>query len=105
MSQSEPEKKPLSRMDATRFLAFVALQVGCFTFLIVIVALVAGLSLDRIFQVRGLFTILLVLASVPLTWIFIFWSVNRAKKQIEASRPASPQGTITVTEEEDRDNS
>lgn len=42
-------------------------QVGCLTLIIIIVALVAGLWLDDYFQTRPLFTLILVLASVPLT--------------------------------------
>ncbi|PIZ26320.1 MAG: hypothetical protein COY47_01150, partial [Chloroflexi bacterium CG_4_10_14_0_8_um_filter_57_5] len=95
MSQSETEKKSLSHsvMVArratimTRYLANVAIQVGCFTFVIVFVALLAGLWLDRFFATNGMFVILLILASVPLTWVFIFWLVSRAKRQIKDAVP------------------
>lgn len=76
---------------------------GCMMFVIVLGALLVGLWLDRIFSVRGLFTILLILVSVPLTWSFIFWQVNRLKKRYlpetsvrHYSRP--------VEEEESRDD-
>lgn len=104
MSQPEPVQKTTPQIGPSLVLANVAAQVGCVTFGIIIAALLLGLWLDRVFQIRGLFTILLVLASVPLTWVFIFWTVNRAKKQIEGSRPAAPQDKILQSEEEDRDN-
>jgi len=105
MSQSETEKKSLSRSVATRYLANVAIQVGCFTFVIVFVALLAGLWLDRFFATNGMFVILLILASVPLTWVFIFWLVSRAKRQIKDAVPGSLQDIRTQVEEDARDNS
>ena len=41
--------------------------VGCLTIAIIAVALVGGLLLDNALQTRPLFTLILVLASVPLT--------------------------------------
>lgn len=105
MSQPETEKKSLSRSVMTRYLANVAIQVGCFTFVIVFVALLAGLWLDRVFATKGMFVILLILASVPLTWVFIFWLVKRAKKHIKDAVAGSPQDIKTQVEEDARDNS
>lgn len=42
-------------------------QVGCLTLIIIAGALVAGLWLDSYFDTRPLFTLILVLASVPVT--------------------------------------
>lgn len=95
MNQPEKDQKSLSRSVMTRYLVNVAIQVGCFTFVIVFVALLAGLWLDRVFTTNGVFVILLILASVPLTWVFIFWLVNRAKKQIKDAVPGSPQDIKT----------
>jgi ABC-type uncharacterized transport system permease subunit len=105
MSQPETEKKSLSRSVATRYLANVAIQVGVFTFVIVFIALLAGLWLDRFFATNGMFVIFLILASIPLTWIFIIWLVNRAKKQIKDSIPGTPQHINTRAEEDARGNS
>jgi F0F1-type ATP synthase assembly protein I len=105
MNQPETEKKTLSRSVATRYLANVAIQVGCFTFVIVFGALLAGLWLDRFFASNGMFVILLILASIPLTWIFIFWLINRAKNQIKNSIPGVPQHLKTHVEEDGRGNS
>lgn len=66
----------------------VAFQVGCFTFLIIIVALIAGLFLDRSLETLPLFTILFLVGSMPLSWILVFWIVNRAKDQLMPSKPA-----------------
>ena len=42
-------------------------QVGCLTLVIILVALVAGLWLDNQFQTRSLFTLILVITSIPVT--------------------------------------
>jgi F0F1-type ATP synthase assembly protein I len=48
-------------------LASVVSQVGCVTIAVVLGALVAGLGLDRFFDTRPLFTILLLLGSIPVS--------------------------------------
>jgi uncharacterized membrane protein YobD (UPF0266 family) len=103
MNQPGQVKRPSSSNTNTRVLANVAIQVGCLTFVIIFAALIAGLLLDRVLHTNGLFTILLILASVPLTWVFIFWIVNRAKKQIIGSGSVSPQDSISQTEEDSSD--
>jgi F0F1-type ATP synthase assembly protein I len=46
-------------------LASVVSQVGCVTVAVVLGALVVGLGLDRVFETKPLFTILLLLGSIP----------------------------------------
>ncbi len=79
MNQNLPGSKqaPISNTDA----AGIAAQMGCVMFGIVLGALLLGIWLDRMLALRGFFTILLILASVPLTWYFIFWRVNLLRKQ------------------------
>jgi F0F1-type ATP synthase assembly protein I len=48
-------------------LASVVSQVGCVTIAVVLGALVAGLGLDRFFDTRPLFTIVLLLGSIPVS--------------------------------------
>lgn len=60
----------------------VAVQVGCLTLVIIFASLILGLFLDRTFETRPLFTILFLVGSMPLTWIGVFWSVNRAKARL-----------------------
>ena len=47
-------------------------QVGCLTLVIILVALVAGLWLDNQFQTRPLFTIILMIVSMPITIFLMF---------------------------------
>jgi F0F1-type ATP synthase assembly protein I len=46
-------------------LATTVAQVGCVTVVVILGALVAGLALDKTLDTRPLFTLLLVLASIP----------------------------------------
>jgi len=63
-------------------MAIVAGQVGCFTTLIIIVALIGGLWLDNQFGSKPMFTIGLVVASVPITLFAMFWIVRAATSRM-----------------------
>lgn len=64
-------------------LAAVAGQVGCITILIIFVALLAGLWLDNQFGSRPLFIVGLLLVSVPVTLVTMFWVVRQATSRIQ----------------------
>jgi F0F1-type ATP synthase assembly protein I len=70
-------------------LATVAGTVGCLTLVIILGALVLGLLLDKLLDTRPLFTILLLVGSMPLTWVVIFKVVNRSKQRILDLNPSS----------------
>jgi F0F1-type ATP synthase assembly protein I len=71
MAQDGPTPKKNSAISSLQLaLTGVLGLVGCFTIAIIAVALVGGLLLDNALQTRPLFTLILVIASVPLT-IFI----------------------------------
>ena len=63
-------------------LAAVASQVGCLTLVIIFGALIAGLWLDRSFATKPLFTILFMVASMPVTLYVMFRVVQGATKRI-----------------------
>ncbi|HEY3311891.1 MAG TPA: AtpZ/AtpI family protein [Anaerolineales bacterium] len=63
-------------------LAAVAGQVGCLTLVIIFGALIAGLWLDRYFATKPLFTILLMIASMPITLYLMFRVVQGATNRI-----------------------
>jgi len=64
------------RANALRALQMALLgvigQVGCLTLVIILVALVAGLWLDNQFQTRPMFTIILIIVSMPITIFLMF---------------------------------
>jgi hypothetical protein len=63
-------------------------QVGCFTLLIVLAALFTGMWLDNLLETRPWFTLGLILASVPVTFILILRVVfsNAARIQELSSK-------------------
>ena len=81
----------------------VALGVGCLTIVIIFASLLLGLWLDRTFDTLPLFTILLLVGSMPLSWIGVFKVVNRAKKQFPPTLSQPDRSTIPYREEAYRD--
>jgi F0F1-type ATP synthase assembly protein I len=82
-------------------LASVAGQVGCLTLVVIFAALFMGLWLDKYFGSKPLFTLVLMIASVPLTLILMFKLVTAATKRIKTDQPAHPVDRLE--EEENRD--
>ena len=68
-------------------LAGIAGQVGCLTFLIVLIALFGGLWLDARFQTKPVFTIGLIIASIPVSLVLMFTIVRLATSKIKAGPP------------------
>lgn len=86
----EPKKTKPARYAYNLTLAAVAGQVGCITVVFIALALLAGLWLDNQFGTRPLFLVGLLLASVPVTLITMFWVVRQATSRIE-NENASPK--------------
>jgi F0F1-type ATP synthase assembly protein I len=96
MSDLKPQEKDRRQYAYNLTLAAVAGQVGCLTLVIIFGALIAGLWLDRSFATKPLFTILFMLASMPLTLYLMFRVVqgatNRIKPVIEKKNDENNQG-------------
>jgi hypothetical protein len=56
--------------------------VGCLVFLIIVVSLIAGLLVDRLFDTRPLFTLIFLIGSAPVTFFIVFWVVKRAARRL-----------------------
>ncbi|MCB9136399.1 MAG: AtpZ/AtpI family protein [Anaerolineales bacterium] len=80
-------------------LAAVAGQVGCLTLVVIFVALFGGLWLDNTFSTRPLFTIFLLVGSIPVTLVAMFWVVRKATSHI---KPETKNKT-SLLEEADRE--
>ena len=93
----EPKKPKPARYAYNLTLAAVAGQVGCITVFIIALALLAGLWLDNQFGTRPLFLVGLLLASVPVTLITMFWVVRQATSRIK--NESSPK---QASEDQDR---
>lgn len=64
------EERPKSIISLV--LIGILVQAGCLTFFLVGIAIILGLWLDARFNTRPLFTIVLVLASVPITMYLLY---------------------------------
>lgn len=67
-------------------MASVAGQAGCLTLVVIFIALFAGLWLDRYFDSQPLFTIVILVGSVPVTLFLMFWVVRAATSRIKPAR-------------------
>lgn len=77
-----PQKKKELNFNVT--LGLVTGSVGLITLVIVLAALFGGLWLDGRMDTRPLFTIILIVASVPVTLVLMFWVVRKATKKFQA---------------------
>lgn len=92
---AQPEKnRAQSAYNLT--LATVAGLVGCLTLFIVVAALFGGLWLDRAFATKPMFTIGLMIASIPVTLIMMFWVVKAVTSRLQ---PNSKQDNQSKQEE------
>ncbi len=84
-TSNQPEK---SRSQYALNLTVVAVagQVGCLTLIIVLAALFGGLWLDNYFKTRPMFTIGLMVASIPVTLVMMFWIVRAATSKISSDQ-------------------
>jgi F0F1-type ATP synthase assembly protein I len=80
-------------------LAGVIGQVGCLTLAIIAVALFAGLWLDNQFHTRPIFTLVLVIASVPLTIYLMFRIVLSVAPKIQVNTEKLVSSTKKEEEE------
>jgi F0F1-type ATP synthase assembly protein I len=97
MSLSDDQKKDRLQHAYNLTLASVAGQVGCLTLIIIIIALFVGLWLDNTLDSKPLFTLLLMIGSVPVTLILMFKIVTTATNHM---KPDSPKQLVEKHEEE-----
>lgn len=100
MSQgNQKSEKERSQYAFNLTLAAVAGQVGCLTLAIILAALFGGLWLDSRFDTRPAFTVGLMVASVPVTLVLMFWVVKATTSRINS---ITKQKTQQTQEELDR---
>jgi ABC-type transport system involved in cytochrome c biogenesis permease subunit len=88
MDQSPEPGKNQRQYAINMTLASVAGQVGCLTLGIIFVALFAGLGLDKLLNTKPIFTLTLLIGSVPLTLILMFRIVKAATDHIRPTAKA-----------------
>jgi F0F1-type ATP synthase assembly protein I len=90
MSPSDDQGKDRLQHAYNLTLASVAGQVGCLTLIIIIVALFVGLWLDDTLNTKPLFTLVLMIGSVPVTLILMFKLVTTATNHMKSDQPKQP---------------
>ena len=70
---------------------------GCWIIIVVFVALIAGLWLDARFNVRGPFTIGLIVLSIPVTLFVVLRIVLKLISMIQPQQKPDDQDTDTTT--------
>jgi hypothetical protein len=66
-------------------------QVGCLTLIIVLAALFGGLWLDNWLGTKPYLTVTLMIASVPVTLIVMFWIVRKATNRLQQQNKPGEQ--------------
>jgi len=99
MSEQDGQKENRGQYAFNMTMAVVAGQVGCLTLLVIIGTILGGLWLDARFATRPLFTVLLLVGSVPVTIILMFWVVRKATARI---KPAANKEINSVQEDGER---
>ena len=103
MSQPENQGKDRFQYAMNLTLASIAGQVGCLTLVIIFVALFAGLWLDRYLDTKPLFTIVLLIGSVPVTLFLMFRVVRAATSRIKPVQNSEKNKIPTPEEDSDRE--
>ena len=100
-TKRQPEKSPYEYVFNMQ-VAAIAGQVGCATLAIVFAALLGGIFLDRFLSTKPIFTILLMVGSVPVTLVVMFWIVRRATSRMNLGKAkgSAPNENKTDFEED-----
>lgn len=102
MPAEEPQTDQVNKARASLQLAFSVIgQIGALTVGVIVVALIAGLWLDKTFSTRPLFTLLLMLASFPVTYYVIYRIALNAVSKIQ---PAAGKSSRSEEDKQRDDN-
>jgi F0F1-type ATP synthase assembly protein I len=97
-NSDQPEKVTVDYAALSSQATKVGLQVGLLTLGIVLISVFGGLWLDRLFGTKPVLTIILVLASAPLS---LGLTVRLAKRAVNKKNPPAAQGRDPKPEEGD----
>jgi len=96
-----PASVPPGQRARNLALATVAGQVGCSTVVLIFFALFAGLWLDAQFGVKGPFTIILLLLSIPVSLFLVLRMALGAVRAIQPPAAETENGSGAVHVKED----
>lgn len=95
-----PEHKPAQPIIPMKF-AEVGVQVAFITLGIVLISVFGGLWLDRILGTKPLLTVILVVASAPLSLFLTIWVAMRAVRDLPSKPVQSPQAKTSKEDTSD----
>jgi MFS-type transporter involved in bile tolerance (Atg22 family) len=84
MTQKPEQKQGRNQYLLNLTLAGAAGQVGCVTLVIILAAVLGGLWLDARFQTRPVFTLVLLIASIPISLAAMLYIVRLVTSKIKA---------------------
>jgi len=105
MNQTEKSQPKPSNAQYVRNIGLfsVGAQVGVVTIGVVVLSLIIGLGLDKLFDTRPVFTIIFILGSAPLALYLTFWIAMRAVKNLNPQDSSPSETAGPVKEEEERE--
>ena len=71
-------------------------EVGCLTLIIVLAAVFGGLWLDNLFNTKPMITVILVLASAPMSLVLTIWIAMRAVRDINPSKAGPVSSKVNL---------
>lgn len=83
MAKPEDNETPKKQNTYNYLLAALAGQVGCFTLVIIIAAVLGGMALDVRFGTKPWFTIGLLVASIPISLLVMFFIARKTVSKIK----------------------
>ncbi len=92
MAQSNEERKNIIN---TVLIVMVG-QVGCLTLIIVLASLFGGLWLDRTFNTKPLFTLILLFAGIPLSVVLMLLTARRTIARIKSKPEADEKKNLSA---------
>ena len=98
MTDNRPQTPPSTTETVSKTLtqgSLIGVQAGCVSIIIVIAALVVGLFLDRTIGTKYIFTVGLLLVSIPVSLIAMVYSVLRSTRSIRVKTPDNPSSAET----------
>ena len=98
---SEPGKKISTVPTMALTPMIIGGEVGCLTLFIVVLALLAGLGLDKLLDTKPVFTITLLLGSAPFSLFLTFWLAMRSIKRMTSPQIPGAGQVQTVNKEDD----
>jgi F0F1-type ATP synthase assembly protein I len=103
MNEPEKEQKQQTQRSANLAAAGLAGQIGCVVPVIILGSVLLGLFLDKTFETGKLITLILVLASLPVSIYLTFRLAMRAVTEINKSIPTASSKSNSPKEDETSD--